>query len=100
MAGALPATRARPEREAGERVAAHEMTTKPPDPERLAVWKREMSESENAEFEQAAGYLLEELGYETASPRQDWVPPEEWARAKERSARGESDGLLARLRGG
>ena len=44
MAGALPAKKGRPEREAGERVAAHALTTKPPDTERVAVWKREMSE--------------------------------------------------------
>ena len=31
MAGALPAKKGRPEREAGERVAAHALTTKPPD---------------------------------------------------------------------
>jgi hypothetical protein len=101
MAGALPAKKGRPEREAGERVAAHAMTTRPPDPERLAVWKREMSEAENAEFEQAAGHLLDELGYETATPREDWIPPEEWARARDRSTRGgdERAGLLARLRG-
>ena len=36
MAGALPAE-GRPEREAGERVAAHALTTKPPDAERVAV---------------------------------------------------------------
>ena len=60
-----------------------------------------MNEPENAEFEQAAGYLLDELGYETATPREDWIPPEEWARAKDPSTRGkgESEGLLARLRG-
>ncbi len=80
MAGALPAKKGRPEREAGERVAAHAMTTKPPDAERVAVWKREMSEAENAEFEEAAGHLLDELGYETATPRESWIPPEEWAR--------------------
>ncbi len=88
MAGALPAKKGRPEREAGERVAAHAMTTKPPDAERVAVWKREMSDTENAEFEQAAGYLLDELGYETQTPRDSWVPPEEWARAKQRTDRG------------
>jgi Sulfotransferase family len=88
MAGALPAKKGRPEREAGERVAAHAMTTKPPDSERVAVWKREMSEAENAEFEEAAGYLLDELGYETITPRDSWVPPEEWARAKDRTDRG------------
>jgi hypothetical protein len=91
MAGALPAKKGRPEREAGERVAAHAMTTKPPDAERVAVWKREMSEEENAEFENAAGYLLDELGYETATPRESWLPPEEWARSKSRTERG-SDG--------
>ncbi len=103
MAGALPAKKGRPEREAGERVAAHAMTTKPPDSERVAVWKREMSEAENAEFEQVAGYMLDELGYETMTAREGWVPPEEWARSKDRSGRGDSGGkrgLLARLRGG
>ncbi len=88
MAGALPARKGRPEREAGERVDAHALTTKPPDSERVAVWKREMSEAENAEFEEAAGYLLDELGYETATPRDAWLPPEEWAGSKDRADRG------------
>jgi hypothetical protein len=92
MAGALPAKKGRPEREAGERVAAHAMTTKPPDPERLQVWKQDMTEAENAEFEEAAGYLLDELGYETATPRSNWLPPEEWARSKSRSDRGDGKG--------
>jgi hypothetical protein len=101
MAGALPAKKGRPEREAGERVAAHAMTTKPPDPERLAVWKTDMTESENAEFEEAAGYLLDELGYETATPQSSWVPPEEWARSKTRAERGDGGrrGPLGRLFG-
>jgi hypothetical protein len=98
MAAALPARKGRPEREAGERVAAHTMTTKPPDADRVAVWKREMSESETAEFEEAAGYLLDELGYETTTPRDEWLPPEEWARMKGRAERGGGGGLLARLR--
>jgi hypothetical protein len=77
------------------------MTARPPDAERVAVWKREMGEGEAAEFEEAAGYLLDELGYETVSPRESWIPPEEWARAKDRSARGDGNvGLLARLRRG
>jgi hypothetical protein len=101
MAGALPAQKGRPEREAGERLAAHAMTTKPPDADRVAVWKREMSESDTAEFEQAAGYLLEEFGYETVSSRDAWLPPEEWARSKDRAQRGDSGhGFLARLRRG
>jgi Sulfotransferase family len=88
MAGALPAKKGRPEREAGERVAAHALTMEPPKKERVAVWKREMSEADNAEFEEAAGYILDELGYETATPREHWIPPEEWARSKSRTERG------------
>jgi hypothetical protein len=99
MAGALPAKKGRPEREAGERVAAHAMTTKPPDRERLAVWRQEMTEAENAEFEETAGYLLDDLGYETVTSREAWVPREEWARSKDRAARGEGRGRLARLFG-
>ena len=91
MAGALPAKKGRPEREAGERVEAHALTTKPPQSDRVAVWKREMSEAENAEFEEAAGYLLDELGYETATPRESWLKPEEWARSKTRSERGSAE---------
>ena len=91
MAGALPAKKGRPEREAGERVAAHALTSKPPQADRVAVWKTEMSEAENAEFEEAAGYLLDDLGYETATPKENWIPPEEWARSKSRNERG-SDG--------
>jgi hypothetical protein len=69
MAGELPAVAGRPAREAGERVAAHEMATKPPSPERIARWKREMSASDQTEFEAVAGDLLAELGYETLSGR-------------------------------
>jgi len=91
MAGALPAKKGRPEREAGERLEAHALTTKPPDADRVAVWKREMTPEENAEFENAAGYLLDDLGYETATPKEDWLPPEEWARSKSRDERGSGD---------
>jgi hypothetical protein len=69
-AAAVPASRGRPEREAGERVAAHAMTRRPPSQERVAVWKREMSEAENTEFEDMAGDLLAELGYEIAGLHQ------------------------------
>jgi len=103
MAGALPAKKGRPEREAGERVEAHALTTKPPQSDRVAVWKREMSEAENAEFEQAAGYLLADLGYETVTPQGSWLPPEEWAGSRDpvdRGGRGAvSGGRLARLLG-
>jgi hypothetical protein len=100
IAGALPATKSRPSREAGERMAAHVMTTKPPSAERVAVWTREMSEAENAEYEEAAGYLLDELGYETVTPRQRWLAPEEWGRSSDPTRLGRRGGgmLLSRLR--
>jgi Sulfotransferase family len=88
MAGALPAKAGRPEREAGERVAAHAMTTKPPTTERVAVWKQEMSAADVAEFEEAAGFLLDDLGYETTTPRDTWLPPDEWTATKARADRG------------
>jgi hypothetical protein len=92
MAGALPAKKGRPEREAGERIAAHALTMKPPQADRVAAWRNEMDPAENAEFEVAAGYLLDDLGYETATPKENWVPPEEWARSKTpgERARGET----------
>jgi Sulfotransferase family len=76
MAGELPAVAGRPARPAGERVAAHEMATKPPTSERIARWKQEMSPADQAEFEATAGELLAELGYETLSrsPRPAAVP--------------------------
>jgi Sulfotransferase family len=69
MAGELPAIAGRPAREAGERLAAHAMATKPPSRERIARWKQEMSREDLAEFEATAGDLLAELGYETLSGR-------------------------------
>ena len=55
-----------------------------------------MDPEDNAEFEEAAGYLLDDLGYETATPKENWIPPEEWARSKSRSERG--SGQLPRTR--
>lgn len=100
MAGALPAKKGRPEREAGERVAAHALTMEPPSKDRVDVWKRDMSAEENAEFEEAAGHILDELGYETVTPRESWTPPEEWARSKTRAERGDGSGggLVQKLR--
>jgi hypothetical protein len=50
-----------------ERMKAHALTSTPPQTGRLAVWKTEMSAKDQKEFEEAAGDLLIELGYETAS---------------------------------
>lgn len=63
----LPAMGGKGHRPAEKRVGSHEMTTKPPDPTRLARWREEMSATELAEFEAVAGDLLAELGYELGS---------------------------------
>jgi hypothetical protein len=65
MAGAMPARDGRPAREAGERLKAHEMATKPPSRDRIEVWREEMDEEYRRDFEIYAGQLLGELGYET-----------------------------------
>ncbi|HEY8467829.1 MAG TPA: sulfotransferase [Solirubrobacterales bacterium] len=64
MAGAMPARAGRPPREAGERLRAHRMATKPPSKERIARWREEMDPEYRAVFEQHAGDLLRDLGYE------------------------------------
>jgi hypothetical protein len=63
MAGAMPARDGRPEREAGERLKAHALATKPPTAERIEVWREDMSAEDLEAFENAAGDLLSELGY-------------------------------------
>jgi Sulfotransferase family len=68
MAGAMPAKDGRPEREAGERLKAHALATKPPTKERIEVWREDMSAADQAEFEEVAGELLDDLGYARASP--------------------------------
>jgi hypothetical protein len=67
MAGAMPARAGRPPREAGERLRAHRMATKPPSKERIARWREEMDPEYRAEFEEYAGDLLQELGYDVGS---------------------------------
>jgi hypothetical protein len=63
----LPGEGGKPTRPAEHRREAHLLTSKPPDPSRLARWKQDMSAEDNAEFERVAGDLLSELGYEVAS---------------------------------
>jgi hypothetical protein len=60
----LPGEQGKPLRPADHRKEAHRLTTRPPDPSRLARWKQEMDPSDNETFEQVAGGLLTELGYE------------------------------------
>jgi len=58
-----------------ERMQAHAMTTKPPQPERVEVWREEMPAADRREFEAIAGGLLAELGYEVGSPRPNITSP-------------------------
>lgn len=63
----LPGDDGKPLRPADHRKEAHLLTSKPPDPSRLARWKEEMDPGDNAAFESVAGELLAELGYEMVS---------------------------------
>lgn len=65
-------------RPASERLAAHAMTMKPPSAERLEVWRREMDEADVHAFEEVAGDLLADLGYETLTD----APPLEVGKAR------------------
>jgi hypothetical protein len=64
MARDLPSEGDKPLRPADHRVEAHKLTQKPPDPSRLGQWRTKMSPEDQAAFEEEAGDLLEELGYE------------------------------------
>ena len=70
MARDLPAADGKPTRPGEERMQAHAMTQKPPDPSAMYRWKERMSPADVAAFDEAAGELLAELGYEvgTAGP--------------------------------
>jgi hypothetical protein len=67
MARDLPAGQGRPRRPGEERLQAHALLKEPPQKERVATWKDEMSPEDVAEFEEIAGPLLKELDYETTS---------------------------------
>ena len=70
----LPGDDGKPLRPADHRKEAHLLTSKPPDPSRLARWKQDMSASDNAAFESAAGPLLAELGYEMRTKPESGAP--------------------------
>jgi hypothetical protein len=67
MARDLPATDGKPTRPGEERMQAHAMTQKPPDPSAMYRWKEKMSPEDVAAFDAAAGELLADLGYEVGS---------------------------------
>lgn len=47
-----------------ERLRRHRLTAEPPEPSRIGRWKTEMTKGEVIRFDQVAGPLLQELGYE------------------------------------
>ncbi len=63
----LPGEEGKPTRPADHRREAHLLTSKPPDPSRLARWKEDMDPKQNEIFESVAGDLLAELDYEVVS---------------------------------
>jgi Sulfotransferase family len=65
MAGDLPARGGKALRPGAERLAAHALARERPRPERIGTWRDEMSAEDAAAFEDTAGDLLAELGYET-----------------------------------
>jgi sulfotransferase family protein len=65
MARALPGDGKLQDLSVERRMATHAMTTKPPDADRVSRWKRQMSEVDRQAFEEVAGEMLAELGYET-----------------------------------
>jgi hypothetical protein len=67
MARDLPSVDGKPVRPGEERMQAHAMTQKPPDPSAMYRWKEKMSPEDVREFDAAAGELLAELGYEVGS---------------------------------
>jgi hypothetical protein len=46
------------------RLESHSLATQPPDPERIERWRTEMSVEDRAVYEELAGDLLADLGYE------------------------------------
>jgi hypothetical protein len=70
MAHELPARGTRPQQAADHRLNIHALTTEPPRADRIARWKRKMSEADVEGFEREAGDLLGDLGYELAGGRE------------------------------
>ena len=46
------------------RLSSHALATQPPDPDRIERWRTEMSAEDRAVYEELAGDLLADLGYE------------------------------------
>ena len=53
--------------QAGYRIDNHAPTTKPPDPAKLDKWRREMAPEDLRAYEEVAGEMLADLGYEVTT---------------------------------
>ena len=57
-----------------ERLHNHRFTSQPPEPSRIGRWRTEMTSAMLAAFEEAAGEMLDDLGYERGSrQRPRWL---------------------------
>jgi Sulfotransferase family len=54
---------------AEERLESHALAAEPPNPERIERWRTEMSAEDRAVYEELAGDLLADLGYEVEGDR-------------------------------
>ncbi len=52
-----------------QRLHLHRRTSRPPEGDRIGLWRTELTADEVARFEALAGDLLTDLGYERARPR-------------------------------
>ena len=64
----LPAADGRVAKSGEDRLAGFKLTAEPPRTDRIARWRERMSEAERVEYEEIAGDLLAELGYEVGVP--------------------------------
>jgi hypothetical protein len=81
----LPSEEGKPLRPADHRKEAHVLTSKPPDPTRLARWKQDMAPEDIAAFESVASPLLRELGYDVIGD-EPVLPPAAAAAGEEEAA--------------
>jgi Sulfotransferase family len=68
IARGLPAASGRVAKRGEDRLAGFKLTAEPPRTNRIARWRERMSEAERVEYEEIAGDLLAELGYEVGVP--------------------------------
>lgn len=61
----VPASKKKPFVRGVDRTGIHSLTSEPPQKNRIGRWKKEMEEKDRERYENIAGDMLRELGYET-----------------------------------